>query len=860
MEQPQSFEFYPFQQRVFKYLMNGRSVILQAPTGSGKTRAGLMPFQWNLSRQGIALPLTCRYAVPMRVLANQFFAEYASLAEKIDRLAPTKLVDRFRPLDASAVAIQTGEQPDDPQFESLLTFCTIDQLLASFLAVPYGLGPNRANLNVAGVAGSYLILDEFHLYPLLGEGENVFGARTTTLAMLRLLKTTHTPFVLMTATFSSTLLEQLGELLDAEVVRVDAQEYQEKIAKERMRTFWRAEEPMDAAQILAEHRQRAQNKATLIVCNTVARAQRLYLQLRQAQADGTRVILVHSRFSKDDRQRLSKEVEQALGETMWRNGAYCGPDMIVIATQVVEVGLNISAHTLHTEIAPANSVIQRAGRCARFPRQQGQVIVYPLPERDDGQAALTLPYRKDLCEATWRELKVLHGRQVGFFEEQQIIDAVHMAEDLDLLQRFKQYENQILQLIFKNYTSNDRGVTSQLIRDVSQVHILIHSEPDAITETPWRWESFSMHPGSLASERRWNALQERREQYRELDWVCKKAEPKQVEQLEPDGADGIDNRQKTVYEWTEVSREVAAQSLIIALPPQLARYDGELGFVLLDGEFDDLGLGPNGYESKPLSIPDHSSEQWSKQQSYQEHISGLLHAYKSGLCKDMAYMAGCLEREFGLPAGIIDQAVRLAIACHDLGKLDRTWQQWARNWQMLIAEREQITSYQLPEAAFCFAKTDNRSEYKQWQRDVTPKRPHHACESVMLGRRLIADSLGISKQEGRERLPLLRAVCGAIARHHTAQASEYAPARLDEQAKAAALEVLCMAHAGSSWSYDPDLLTLSIAQGGDLQPETASSSYLTKPTYEDGEAGLLETWLYFLLVRTLRLADQRAGS
>ena len=48
-----------------------------------------------------------------------------------------------------------------------LTFCTIDQLLASFLAIPYGVGPNRANLNVAGVAGSYLVLDEFHLYPLL---------------------------------------------------------------------------------------------------------------------------------------------------------------------------------------------------------------------------------------------------------------------------------------------------------------------------------------------------------------------------------------------------------------------------------------------------------------------------------------------------------------------------------------------------------------------------------------------------------------------------------------------------------------------------------------------------------------------
>jgi CRISPR-associated endonuclease/helicase Cas3 len=860
MKQAKSFQPYPFQIRVFKLLMNGRSVILQAPTGSGKTRAALMPFQQNLGQRGDALPFTCRYAVPLRVLANQFFAENAALAEQMDLAAPTKLVERYRQLEAEAVAVQTGEQPDDPQFESVLTFCTIDQLLASFLAVPYGLGPNRANINVAGIAGSYLVLDEFHLYPLLNEGQNVFGARTTTLTMLRLLKSTRTPFILMTATFSSALLTQLADLLDAEIVQVSEQEYQQ-IAQGRARTFWRADGPMDAARILAEHQQREGNKATLVVCNTVARAQRLYLQLRQVRASGTRVILLHSRFSKEDRRRLSAEVEQALGEAMWQDGVYRGPDIIVIATQVVEVGLNISVHTLHTEVAPANSIIQRAGRCARFPRQQGQVIVYPLPPRDDEEPASTLPYRKDLCEATWETLKDFHGDRVGFAEEQQLIDRVHESEDRDLLRRFQQYENEIRRLLFKSYTTNDCGVTSQLIRDVSQVHILIHSNPESITETPWRWESFSIHPGSLASERRWSALQERARNA-DLEWMCRKAEPLEEAQQEPDGADGIDNRQKTVYRWEPVSSSaVAAQSLLIALPPQLARYDGELGFVLLDGEFDDLGLSPNGYESELLAgTPGRSSERWSSQQSYQDHISGLLRAYKSGLRDDIAYTARRLEEEMSLPAGIIDQAIRLAIACHDLGKLNRTWQQWAFNWQTRLAEMLNKPTYQLPEPAFCFAKTDNQSAWKLWQSDVKPKRPPHACESVKLARRLIADSLGISKESGQERRPLLRAICGAIARHHTSRASAYEPAQLDERAKAAALEALRLAHAGSSWSYNPDLLELSITKGGDLQPETASSSWLTRPTYEDGEEGLRETWLYFLLVRTLRLADQRAGS
>jgi len=857
-----TFHLRPFQEQVFKKITQGQSVILQAPTGSGKTRAALSPFVQNLALGENKLPHTCRYAVPLRVLANQFYREFQSVAENIDKGYPTRLLETYGAIGRKAIAVQTGEQPDDPQFESLLTFCTIDQLLASFLAVPYGLGPRLANINVGAVAGSYLVLDEFHLYPL-GEHHSLYGARTTTLQMLRLLRGV-APFVLMTATFSTSLLARLQTLLGAEIVTVrDPNELQE-IAQGRTRTFRRSPEAMDARAIFQEHQNRRQtgNACTLVICNTVLRAQKLFLDMKAVAGENTRVVLLHSRFSVKGRRTLSEEVEHELGQQQWQNGIYLGRDIIVIATQVVEVGLNISAQVLHTENAPASSLIQRAGRCARFAHQHGNVFIHPLPLDDGGKEASTLPYDKNVCAATWDALTKFDDQEVGFLEEQELINVVHTPEDQKLLDHYEQNEEDITGHIFRCFNTNDRGETSTLIREVSQVHILIHDTPDrAITEEPWRWQTFAFHPDSFASARRWQTLQERG---RDLEWVCKKAEPEPVVGISDDAnnEDTIDNRQKTRYAWRSITNpHEAAQALIIALPRQLARYDSELGFVLLD---DQLNIGPGTYQSTLL--PEASRKRdysGSRVTSYQDHIRGLVCAYNLGIKDDIHFIARKMEKEMRLPTGAIDQAVRLAIACHDLGKLNCSWQQWALAWQRLLYEKQgRAVPYQPPDPSFCFAKTDfdfASRDQRQWQKEVRLSRPHHACESVALGRTLIGLSLGISKTSTEEQRAVLRAICGAIARHHSPQASAYGIASFDDRAKKAAAEALLIAHQGGNWSYDPARLATAIDQTGDLAPVTSDHWKITRPDWQDGYTDLLETWLYFVIVRALRLADQRAG-
>src|SRR2546428_9715926 len=81
-------------------------------------------------------------------------------------------------------------------------------------------------------------------------------------------------------------------------------------------------------------------------------------------------------------------------------------DRIIVATQVVEAGVDISAGCLVTELAPWPSLVQRFGRCARY-GGSGRVIVVD-PGRDEGTAA---PYLLEELNSAWESLQSL--RDVG---------------------------------------------------------------------------------------------------------------------------------------------------------------------------------------------------------------------------------------------------------------------------------------------------------------------------------------------------------------------------------------------------------------------------------------------------------------
>ncbi len=851
---------YPYQTQVKRLLHQGQSVVLQAPTGSGKTRAALAPFiEAFFDFHDEAFPRQCLYSVPMRVLADQFIEEYRKHAESYARRHRRTL----------EVRIQTGECPQDPELTGDLVFATLDQVLSSALGVPYSLSAGRANLNVGAVLGSYLVFDEFHLFPP--------EAMRATLQLLRVLRRL-VPFTLMTATFSATMLEEIAHLLDAEPILVDPGEAAEietawGAMPRKERRFRVIPEVLTAEAVRETH-----DRRSLVVCNTVDRAIEVYdalvgtgccpvpfadpgltsiyhrlrttqradehaVLLEQAVAhlrtkmgersDAPWVMLLHSRF-----ERPHRVVKEALLRDLWgKEGVKARdlPSLIVVATQVVEVGLDISSQVLHTELAPAASVLQRAGRCARYPGEQGWVYVYQVPAKEDGSPNYAPYHTKvetSICERTWDALIERGGTVLRFAEEQEIINLTHGEADREMLREMQEEEGEVWDLITRALVFGEASARPHLIRKVDSRALIVYEAPDApTTESPYRFEGFSLWHGTL--RRKVKALQELAQQLR-VPWTLRY--PGQVEDEE-------ESRIPTAFRWIEVREaDDIGKALFFAVHPRLVTYDAERGFRLAepsDGTYRSPEAARRGKEG---------GEYGYELESYVDHVRRMRRALEGErplfgepvggqLQRRLAWVAhrfDALEDDWHVPAERLEQAAQLVLALHDVGKLEKRWQQWAAKYQEAIGEGKPpflvVHSHWEP----------GNPIHEEALRKTRRYKPRtHAGEGAIAVARILWETL-----DGRTHPGLYRAAITAIARHHSPRVREAGGYELHADAQKTVAQALA-AIGDESWSTWARWLILT-QEAPNLGPR------LLPPPPE----GHWSWWfLYFVLVRILRLCD-----
>lgn len=345
--------------------------VIEVPTGAGKTFAVLVP--WLADPRA---PRRLVYALPMRSLVEQTAATVSSALQRVglaDEIAVHVLMG----------GEQAGDWRRDPERRMVLVG-TIDMLLSR--ALNRGYGESRFAWPVA-----FALLNNDCRW-IFDEVQLMGAARTTSaqLAGLRAKLGTLLPCetVWMSATVERASLRTVDHTPSGDVVGLSDADRQGPLARrlEAVKDLSRVdlvgaddrELPRRLAQLAAEHHR--PGTRTLVIVNRVKTAQDTYRALAKLTGNGPRAILVHSRYRPDDRAAHMAEALAEPSET----------GTIVVATQVVEAGIDMSSACLLTETAPFSSMVQRLGRCNRAGEHDRAEVVWV--DRGELSEASAAPY------------------------------------------------------------------------------------------------------------------------------------------------------------------------------------------------------------------------------------------------------------------------------------------------------------------------------------------------------------------------------------------------------------------------------------------------------------------------------------
>ena len=368
---------------------DGLPAVVQAATGAGKTGI-VLAWLWRRLHGPDAggTPRRLIYALPQRSLVEQVANEVASWLDRLGLAGEVAL----HVVMGGAGASQ-GQWRQDMHLPAIVVG-TVDSLVSKALNRGYGIGRATFPIDFALVSNdAHWVIDEIQLCP-----ESTVTLRQLA-AFARSLGTAE-PFSLtcMSATVSEALLCTVDNpaLAPGDVLGIEPGERVGELAVRlgAGRTVRRLDSQPGDYQAIARfaaglHRP---GTLTLVVLNTVDAARKVRAALPAVDA---RVTLVHSRFRGREREALAERVASQPD----------GAGHIVIATQVVEAGLDLNAALLVTEAAPWPSVVQRAGRCNRTGRVDGAELWWVAPAKHQ-------PYERQDIAASVAELEQLEGESL----------------------------------------------------------------------------------------------------------------------------------------------------------------------------------------------------------------------------------------------------------------------------------------------------------------------------------------------------------------------------------------------------------------------------------------------------------------
>jgi CRISPR-associated endonuclease/helicase Cas3 len=312
-----------------------------APTGSGKTEASLLWALRNLEDMGGGKLI---YLLPTMVTANSIF----------HRLREFFGVGNVGLTHSTASLLFADEEEDravvrnalfDKTFITPATVATVDQLLFA------GFNTGKWPVVESNVMTSAILIDEIHASDP--------GTLGLLIEAIRHFSKYGARFMLMSATLPRYILDLFVAVLpDASVIRDDT------LLGSARNSFLTVDIPIEKA---VDDVIDAVDKGakTLVVANSVRACQDLYKTFRDCDLDP---VCYHSKFTLRDRARKEKAIESAATR-------------LLVATQVVEVSLDIDFDLMFTECAPPDAIVQRAGRVNRRREKENTCISLYQPSR-----------------------------------------------------------------------------------------------------------------------------------------------------------------------------------------------------------------------------------------------------------------------------------------------------------------------------------------------------------------------------------------------------------------------------------------------------------------------------------------------
>ncbi len=411
---------------------------LAAPTGAGKTAAAIIAWLWQRQQNPKKTPTRLILCEPQRTLVEQTYNVAKSWLENLDLIAEhdsqTDLYNK-NTKKVSIHAMQGGfidEKWELCPEQPAIIIGTQDQLLSRALNRGYAMSRFRWPIHFGLFHNDcQWVFDEIQLMgPGLTTSAQLHGLRNK----LGTIEPAHSLW--MSATLRKDWLKTVDHPIDGKhnlTIHPFTAADEEKMAQRLQ-----AKKPLfplpvslngggkkdvepylkEVAELVINLHRKGQ--FTLVILNTVDRARSLYRKLKKS-LDKQTLYLLHSRFRPVDRNKILEKIQVP------------DIDKIVISTQVVEAGVDISADILITELAPKASMIQRFGRCNRK-GEQDHAEVHWIDLTDEKAGA---PYLMEDLERSRDFLQTLTQVNPGQFlldlgEEWPLYDTLRRKDLLEL--------------------------------------------------------------------------------------------------------------------------------------------------------------------------------------------------------------------------------------------------------------------------------------------------------------------------------------------------------------------------------------------------------------------------------------------